>query len=402
MFRRLSGCLVAVLCCALILKSSGRTEAAQPGEAGGAEAAARPRAREIGLQIGILKPGTNNAITDVAGVLVGHLTLWSGEDVRTGVTAILPHGGNVFQDKVPAAVVVGNGFGKLVGTTQVEELGNLETPIVLTNTLSVFAAADALIDYTLRQQGNEEVRSVNPVVGETNDGYLNDIRAGHVGREHVLAAIRAAAAGPVPEGTVGAGTGTRCFGFKGGIGTASRRLPKAAGGYVVGVLVQSNFGGVLTVDGAPVGEQLGRFYLKELVDAQEAEEGSCMIVVATDAPLDARGLKRLGRRALLGLAATGSPMTHGSGDYVIAFSTAEAVRVPHAARRRERTQTILRDGALSPLFQAVREATEEAILNSLFRATSVTGFHGRKVEALPLDRVVEICRRYGVIGEAPD
>ncbi|NQT13844.1 MAG: P1 family peptidase [Planctomycetes bacterium] len=371
--------------------------AARPGEPSGAEAAERPRARELGIRIGILAPGRNNAITDVAGVLVGHITLSSGDDVRTGVTAVLPHGGNLFQEKTPAAVVVGNGFGKLVGVTQVEELGNLETPVVLTNTLSVFTAANALVDYTLRQEGNENVRSVNPVVGETNDGFLNDIRGRHVRSEDVLAAIRAARGGAVPEGAVGAGAGTRCFGFKGGIGTASRQLPNRAGGYTVGVLVQSNFGGLLTVDGAPVGEELGQYYFRDLVEGQAADDGSCMIVVATDAPLDARRLKRLARRALLGLAAVGSPMTHGSGDYVIAFSTHAGLRTSSAATGGERAQTVLADSALSPLFQAVREVTEEAILNSLFRATTVTGFRGRTLEALPIDRVTEICRRYGVL-----
>jgi D-aminopeptidase len=363
-------------------------------------AAARPRARQLGIRIGILPPGTNNAITDVAGVLVGHHTLWSGEDLRTGVTAILPHGRNLFQEKVPAAIVVGNGFGKLVGLSQVEELGTLETPVVLTNTLSVFTAADAVIDYTLGRPGNEGVGSVNPVVGETNDGYLNDIRGRHVRGEHVLAAIRAARSGPVEEGAVGAGTGTRCFGFKGGIGSASRRLPETAGGYTVGVLVQSNFGGVLVIDGAPVGEELGRYYLKELVDGPEGGDGSCMIVVATDAPLDARQLKRFARRGLLGLAATGSPMAQGSGDYVVAFSTHDGVRVPYGRGERQRTPPVLRDEALSPLFQAAREATEEAIVNSLLRATTVRGFRGRTVQAVPIDRVVEICRRCGVIGEA--
>jgi len=299
-------------------------------------------------------------------------------------------------------VVVGNGFGKLVGVTQVEELGNLETPVVLTNTLSVFTAANALVDYTLRQEGNENVRSVNPVVGETNDGFLNDIRGRHVRSEDVLAAIRAARGGAVPEGAVGAGAGTRCFGFKGGIGTASRQLPNRAGGYTVGVLVQSNFGGLLTVDGAPVGEELGQYYFRDLVEGQAADDGSCMIVVATDAPLDARRLKRLARRALLGLAAVGSPMTHGSGDYVIAFSTHAGLRTSSAATGGERAQTVLADSALSPLFQAVREVTEEAILNSLFRATTVTGFRGRTLEALPIDRVTEICRRYGVLRDDGD
>ena len=390
-------CRLAAWCCASIVGLGVAASGAEPGESRAAPAAARPRARQLGIRIGILPPGPNNAITDVAGVRVGHHTLWSGEDVRTGVTAILPHGGNLFQQKVPAAIVVGNGFGKLVGLSQVEELGNLETPLVLTNTLSVFTAADAVIDYTLDQPGNEGIGSVNPVVGETNDGYLNDIRARHVRGEHVLAAIRAARSGPVEEGAVGAGTGTRCFGFKGGIGTASRRLPEAAGGYAVGVLVQSNFGGVLVIDGAPAGEELGRYYLKELVDGSGGEDGSCMIVVATDAPLDARQLKRLARRALLGLAATGSPMAHGSGDYVIAFSTHEGVRVPYGRGPRGRTPPVLPDGALSPLFQAAREATEEAIVNSLLRAKTVRGFRGRTVEAIPIDRVVEICRRYGGI-----
>ena len=364
-------------------------------------AARRPRAREIGITIGILPPGENNAVTDVPGVLVGHHTLTSGTDTRTGVTVILPHGGNIFQEKIPAAAVVGNGFGKLVGTTQVDELGLLETPVVLTNTLSVFTAADALVGYTLQREGNQDVRSVNPVVGETNDGYLNDIRARQIDAEHVLAAVRSARGGPVLEGSVGAGTGTRCFGFKGGIGTASRKLPGPAGGYHAGVLVQSNFNGLLTIGGAPVGRELGRYYLKDLVDESAAEGGSCMIVVATDAPLDARQLKRLARRALLGLAAVGSPMTHGSGDYVIAFSTHPGVRVSHSQRNPMETRTVLRDSALSPLFQATREATEEAIINSLLRATTVTGFRGRVVEAVPIDRVVEICRRYGVIQEQP-
>ena len=395
--RNIRYCRLAALCFAWIIGLGVAVEAAQPSESGSGPAAARPRARELGIRIGILSPGPNNAITDVSGLLVGHHTLCSGEDVRTGVTAVLPHGGNLFHQKVPAAIVVGNGFGKLVGLSQVEELGNLKTPIVLTNTLSVFTAADAVIDYTLDRPGNEGVGSVNPVVGETNDGYLNDIRARHVRGEHVRAAIRAARSGPVEEGAVGAGTGTRCFGFKGGIGTASRRLPDTAGGYTLGVLVQSNFGGVLMIDGAPVGEELGRYYLKELGNASEAEDGSCMIVVATDAPLDARQLERLARRALLGLAATGSPMAHGSGDYVIAFSTHEGVRVPYGRGPRGRTPPVLPDGALSPLFQAAREATEEAIVNSLLRAKTVRGFRGRTVEAIPIDRVVEICRRYGGI-----
>lgn len=359
----------------------------------------RPRARELGIIIGILPPGPLNALTDVAGVRVGHQTIVEGDGIRTGVTAILPHGGNVFQDKVPAAIVVGNGFGKLVGSTQVAELGVLETPIVLTNTLSTFAAADALVAYVLNLPGNEQVRSVNPLVAETNDGYLNDIRARRVGAADVRAAIEAAATGPVAEGSVGAGTGTCCLGWKGGIGTASRRLPKALGGYTVGVLVQSNFGGMLTIGGAPVGRELGRYYLRELVEPVEQPGGSCIIVVATDAPLSARQLRRLARRALLGLAAVGSPMTHGSGDYVITFSTAPQVRVPHNSPGALQTHSHLRDEALSPLFQATREATEEALLNSLLRANTVTGYRGHTAQALPIERVVEICRRYRVIRE---
>ena len=357
----------------------------------------RPRAREIGIVVGILPPGPLNAITDVAGVRVGHQTIVEGEAIRTGVTAIIPHPGNVFQQKIPAAIVVGNGFGKLVGSTQVAELGTLETPVILTNTLSTFMAADALVAYTLNLEGNENVGSVNPVAAETNDGHLNDIRAQRVCREDVLAAIAAAQGGPVTEGSVGAGTGTRCLGWKGGIGTASRRLPAPHGGYTLGVLTQTNFGGVLTVNGAPVGKELGRYYLQGIGGERESEGGSCIVVVATDAPLDARQLKRLAKRALLGLAAVGSPMTHGSGDYVIAFSTAESVR--HSHRHPERTQVrmLLRDENLSPLFQATREATEEAILNSLLMATTVTGFRGRRCEAIPVDRLIEICRRYGAI-----
>jgi D-aminopeptidase len=357
----------------------------------------RPRVREIGINVGVLPPGPLNAITDVEGVRVGHQTIVEGETIRTGVTAILPHPGNIFQEKVPAAVVVGNGFGKLVGSTQVEELGTLETPIILTNTLSTFTAADALVAYTLNLKGNEDVASVNPMVGETNDAYLNDIRAQRVRRDDVFAAIAAAGGGPVAEGSVGAGTGTRCLGWKGGIGTSSRRLPQSHGGYTVGVLAQTNFGGILTVSGAPVGKELGRYYLREVAEDREAASGSCMLIVATDAPLDARQLKRLAKRALLGLAAVGSPMTHGSGDYVIAFSTAEVVRVPYRHSGKTQTRTLLRDEGLSPFFQATREATEEAILNSLLKATTVAGFQGHTCEAVPLDRVIEICTRFGVI-----
>lgn len=371
---------------------------ASAGEAGIAEdASKRPRAREVGIVIGILGPGPLNAITDVEGVQVGHRTIIEGDNIRTGVTAILPHGGNVFRDKVPGAIVVGNGFGKLVGSTQVQELGTLETPIVLTNTLSTFAAADALIGYLLGLAGNEEVRSINPVVAETNDGYLNDIRARRVGRTDVLAAIAAARSGPVAEGSVGAGTGTRCLGWKGGIGTSSRRLPDSLGGYTIGVLTQTNFGGILTVAGAPVGRELGRYYLHESKPDRGTGGGSCVIVVATNAPLDSRQLERLAKRALLGLAAVGSPMTHGSGDYVIAFSTADSVRVSHGLTTRTVKREILRDEALSPLFQATREATEEAIINSLLKATAVSGVMGHTTEAIPVEKVVEICKRYGVV-----
>lgn len=388
--------LLAALLCGLLTLCL-KTHAMDEPESSLKQPGQRPRARDIGIVVGVLPPGPLNAITDVDGVRVGHRTLVEGDAIRTGLTAILPHPGNVFQEKVPAAIVVGNGFGKLVGSTQVEELGALETAIVLTNTLSVFTAADALVAYTLSLEGNEKVGSVNPVVAETNDGYLNDIRAQRVRREDVLAAIAAAKAGPVAEGSVGAGTGTRCLGWKGGIGTASRRLPGSRGGYGVGVLAQTNFGGILTVSGAPVGKELGRYYLQDLADERESEGGSCILVVATDAPLDARQLKRLAKRALLGLAAVGSPMTHGSGDYVIAFSTADAVRIPHRTSRKTQTRTLLRDEGLSPLFQAVREATEEAILNSLLQATTVTGFRARKCEAIPVDRLIEICKRYGVI-----
>ncbi len=360
----------------------------------------RPRAREVGIVVGVLPPGRWNAITDVRGVRVGHVTLIRGDDVRTGVTAILPHGGDIFRERVPAAIVVGNGFGKLMGSTQVAELGEIETPIVLTNTLSVPRAADALLDYVLSMPGNEDVRSVNPIVAETNDGLLNDIRGRHVSKEDVLAAVRSAREGPVEEGCVGAGTGTVAFGFKGGIGTASRVLPPDLGGYTVGVLVQTNFGGILTINGAPVGRELGRYYLREELERRTHDEGSIggsvIIVVATDAPLDARGLRRLAMRALFGLARTGSVMTHGSGDYVIAFSTAASVRIKVGAGR-ERTLTVLSDEALSPLFLAVIEATEEAIYNSLFRATTMRGRGGRVVEALPLERTLDILRAYQVV-----
>lgn len=349
--------------------------------------------RDDGIAIGVLAPGRWNAITDVPGVLVGQKTLIEGDDVRTGVTAILPYAGNIFQGKVPAAVYVGNGFGKLTGTTQVAELGNIETPIVLTNTLSVPTAADALIDYTFSFPANADVRSVNPVVGETNDGYLNDIRGRHVTRADVLAAIHDARTGPVAQGNVGAGTGTVAFGYKGGIGTASRKLPAKLGGYTVGVLVQTNFGGVLNIDGVPVGKLLHHYYLSDQLNA--TPDGSCMIVVATDAPLGSRNLKRLAKRAMLGLGKTGGIESNGSGDYAIAFSTYPGNRVPYAAKSPLQTVTEIRNDDVSPLFMAAIEATEEAILNSLFNARSSTGYEHHEVPALPVDKVLEIMRSRG-------
>src|SRR5215510_3714549 len=358
----------------------------------------RPRARDLGVVVGILPAGKNNAITDVAGVRVGHATLIKGDNIRTGVTAILPHSGNLFQEKVPAAIFVGNGFGKLMGSTQVDELGEIETPILLTNTLNVPRVADALIEWILQLPGNEEVPSINPVVAETNDGYLNDIRGRHIGRDEVFAAIRAAKDGAVEEGAVGAGTGTVAFGWKGGIGTSSRVIPQSLGFYTVGVLVQSNFGGVLTINGAPVGRELGRYYLKDMIGAARAPDqvsdvadGSIVMVVATDAPMDARNLKRLAARAMLGLARTGSPLTNGSGDYVIAFSTQNRIRAGADLRN---TQTVGND-AMFPFFEAVVEATQEAIYNSIFKATTVTGRDGHRVEALPIEKTVEILRKYG-------
>ncbi len=344
----------------------------------------RPRIRDLGVRPGILPPGKWNAITDVAGVRVGHATMIEGDSVRTGVTAILPHGGNLFQSKVPAAVYVGNGFGKAAGFLQVRELGNLETPIVLTNTLSVGTAVEAVVAWTLEQPGNEEVRSVNAVVGETNDGHLNDIRGRRVSAKDVRAAIAAAGAGAVAEGSVGAGTGTIAFGWKGGIGTSSRVLPAKLGGYAytVGALVQSNFGGILTIDGVRVGEKLGKYDFQEDL---AASAGSCMIVLATDAPLSSRNLERLARRAVLGLARTGSYMANGSGDFVIAFSTANLV--PYEPKRPVHVIEDLENDAMSPLFLAAVESVEEAVYNSLTRATTVTGYRGAKVEALPIERL---------------
>ena len=375
-----------------------------PGALAGQEE--RPRAREAGLVVGILEPGPLNAITDVEGVRVGHATVVDGETVRTGVTAILPHGGDLFRDRVPAAVHVANAYGKLVGAAQVGELGELETPVLLTCTLCVWKAADAMVEWLLRRSGMDDVRSVNAVVGETNDGFLNDIRARPISAEHVIAALEDASDGPVEEGAVGAGTGTVAFGWKGGIGTSSRALPGSLGGWTVGVLVQTNFGGVLTINGAPVGRTLGRYAFQEELEAAgpagegTSGDGSVMIVVATDAPLDARNLERLAARAIAGLARTGSSMSNGSGDFVIAFSTAQAVRRTAGAASALGTRALedLDNGAMSGLFQAVAEATEEAIYNSLFRARTVTGHRGT-IEALPLDEVLPILERHGALGQ---
>ena len=355
---------------------------------------ARPRARDLGVKIGVLPVGATNAITDVPGVAVGHTTIVRGENVRTGVTAIMPHGGNLFREKVSGAVFVGNGFGKLAGSTQVNELGEIETPILLTSTLSVPKTADFLIDYMLALPGNEDVRSINPLVAETNDGGLNNIRGRHVTRDDVFNVLKNAKGGTVEEGSVGAGTGTVAFGWKGGIGTASRKLPASLGGYSLGVLVQTNFGGVLMIDGVPVGEELGKYYLKDAVAkgtlTAPSADGSIIIVIATDAPADHRQLKRLASRSMIGLGRTGSSMTNGSGDYAIAFSTANRIN----ANDRLRNVKVLGNDAMSPLFQAVIEATEEAIINSLLKATTVTG-NGRTIEAIPVDKVREILKKYG-------
>jgi len=364
----------------------------------------RPRAREAGVKVGVLPPGPLNAITDVNGVLVGHTTLIRGDNVRTGVTAILPHGGNLFREKVPGAVFVGNGFGKLAGSTQVNELGEIETPILLTSTLSVPRVADYVLDYMLSLPGNEDVQSINPLVAETNDGYLNDIRGRHITRDDVIVAIKGAKTGAVTEGSVGAGTGTVAFGFKGGIGTASRKLPPKLGGYTVGVLVQTNFGGVLTINGAPVGQELDRYYLREELsqsarkrETKETDaDGSVIIVIATDAPVDARNLNRMAARAMMGLARTGAAGSNGSGDYAIAFSTAADVRIRTPQSNTPRTVKTLGNDAMSPLFLAVIESTEEAIYNSLFKATTTTG-KGHTVEALPLDRALEILRKHNLV-----
>ena len=352
------------------------------------------RARALGIEPGVMRPGALNAITDVPGVRVGHATLIEGSGVRTGVTAILPHEGNPFLEKVPAAIHAGNGFGKLAGATQVEELGNLESPVILTNTLAVGTAVSAVVENLLGLEGMEEVRSINAVVGETNDGGLNDIRSLPVRREHVWQAIASAAPGPVAEGCVGAGT--VAFGWKGGIGTASRVLPARDGGHTVGVLAQSNFGGVFTLDGAPVDKVLGRHFMR---DAYDGADGSCMIVVATDAPLDARNLRRLAARAMLGLGRTGGIAANGSGDYVIAFSTARELRIPHKHEGPlNPPAALMRNEAMTPLFLAVIEAAEEAILNSLFMAADMTGHRGRAVKAMPVDEVLKIWREHRPAG----
>ncbi len=350
------------------------------------------RVRDLGVRIGELSPGPRNAITDVSGVKVGQVTLIEGSDIRTGVTAIIPHPGNLYQEKVPAAIAVGNGFGKMVGYMQVEEFGELETPLILTNTLSVPVAAAALIEYTLQQPGNEDVISVNPVVGETNDGVLNNIRACFIQKSHVLKALGKSKSGPVDEGTIGAGTGTVCLGFKGGIGTASRTVEIETLGYTLGVLVQTNFGGNLEISGVPVGQELAKVSAEN--GSAKNESGSCMIVLATDAPLDARQLTRLARRAFIGLGRTGGIMANGSGDYAIAFSTAPAVRITSQPTQSLHQINLLYDKFLTPFFQAVIKSTEEAILNSLFAAITVTGYTGHKATALPVEDVVEVLKRF--------
>lgn len=353
------------------------------------QAQARPRAREMGVAPGIFPPGARNAITDVAGVLVGQVTVQEGDSVRTGVTAILPHGGNLYRERVPAALHVGNGFGKLLGVTQLRELGELETPILLTCTLCVWKAADFAVEWLLARPGMERVRSINMVVGETNDGSLNAIRSRPIRAEHVRRALEGA--GPeVEEGSVGAGTGTVAFGWKGGIGTSSRVLPASLGGWSVGVLVQSNFGGVLQILGVPVGRELGRYSFQRDLGGERGD-GSIMMVIATDAPLSDRNLERLAARTMMGLARTGSFASNGSGDYALAFSTAATVRRASDARRLSPQE--LANDETSALFAAAVEATEEAIYNSLFKATTTTG-NGTTVEALPLDRVREILDRF--------
>jgi D-aminopeptidase len=358
---------------------------------------AQDRPRDLGIQIGILKTGPLNAITDVDGVRVGHFTKIEGENIRTGVTAILPHEGNLFQRKTPAAVFVGNGFGKLAGSTQIEELGNIESPIILTNTLGVAAGIDGIVQYTLQQPENAQVQSVNAIVGETNDGYLNDIRGQHISKSEVIQAILAASSGNVEEGNVGAGTGTVSFGFKGGIGTSSRKLPLLLGGFTVGVLVQTNFGGVLQIDGVPVGEALGEYAFKHHL---ESADGSCMIIIATDAPVNERNLKRMAQRAIMGLAKTGGIASNGSGDYVIAFSNNASNLIDHQAPDMKLSEDMyLRNDNMSALFLATIEATEEAIINSLFAAEDMEGYKG-EILALPKSQVMEIMSRFNRIPQS--
>lgn len=356
--------------------------------------AQKKRLREYGVVIGVMTPGELNAITDVPGVRVGHVTLVEGDATRTGVTAIIPHERNVFQFKVPAAIFIGNGFGKLAGYSQVKELGNVETPIILTNTLAVAAGIQGLLTYTLSQPGNENVASVNAIVGETNDGFLNDIRQRYIREEHISAALKNAGSGRIAEGNVGAGTGTVCFGFKGGIGTASRVLPRSLGGYTVGVLVQTNFGGTLEIAGVPVGKELDRYPFRK---ALTSSDGSCMIVVITNAPLDSRNLERLAMRAMLGLGKTGGVAANGSGDYVIALSTAEQNLVPHTVDSVLYKSETLHNNNITPLFMATIEATEEAILNSLFAAETMKGRDGNVAEALPVEKVIELLKKYNRI-----
>ena len=346
--------------------------------------------REWGFPTGIFAPGPNNAITDVAGVTVGHVTLIEGDSIRTGVTAIVPHQGNIFRQKVPAAIYVGNGFGKLAGVTQVRELGNIETPVILTNTLSVAAGIEGAVRYTLMQPGNERENSVNAVVGETNDGRLNDIRGMHVTPQMVIDAITSAHSGPVEQGCVGAGTGTICFGFKGGIGTSSRVLPESLGGYTIGVLVQTNYGGILEIDGVQVGQRLHKYDFINHVQKTENVDGSCMMVVVIDAPLDSRNLERVAKRAMMGMAKTGGIASNGSGDYVIALSVAPENLID--SRTKTITSTVLANSEMSSIFAATIEATAEALWNSLFMAEPMTGKGGYHVDALPVDQVLDMLR----------
>ena len=358
------------------------------------------RPREYGIQFGVLQPGQNNAITDVEGVLVGQVNVHDDKKgAHTGVTAILPHGGNLFKEKVPAGIFLANGFGKMTGYPQVKELGNIETPIVLVNTLNVAAGLDGIIDYTFSFKENGDCRSVNGVVGETNDGGINDIRARFLTSKDVLKAIQTAKSGPVEEGVVGAGSGTQAFGFKGGIGTSSRKLPASMGGYTVGVLVQTNFGGFLYVDGVAVGEKLGGYpWQKEI----ECADGSIMMVVATDAPIDARNLERVAKRAFMGLAKAGGIASNGSGDFAIAFSTAKENRVPHNTKKLEKLQNVnVANDDMTPIFMATIEATEEAVVNSLFKAKDVKGYNGKVTKALPVDQVLEMLKAEGKIVKQP-